>query len=188
MGENIVSVKTPLSDEVVRKLTAGTLVAISGIVYAARDAAHRRFIELLDRGKPLPFDPFGAVIYYVGPTPAPPGSVIGSAGPTTARRMDSFAPRLHSLGVKGTIGKGDRTPELRQALMDHTAVYFAATGGVGALLARSITAARVIALEDLGPEAVRELVVRDFPAIVAMDCLGNDIFAEGRRRYRIERG
>jgi fumarate hydratase subunit beta len=188
VDDTIVSVKTPLSDEVVRTLTAGTAVAISGIVYTARDAAHRRFMELLDGGEPLPFDPVGAVIYYVGPTPAPPGSVIGSAGPTTARRMDPFAPRLHSLGVKGTIGKGDRTDPVKRALIEHTAVYFAATGGVGALLARSITAARVIALEDLGPEAVRELVVRDFPAVVAMDCLGNDIFAEGRERYRIERG
>jgi fumarate hydratase subunit beta len=185
LNKDAVSVSTPLSDAVVRTLRAGTAVAISGVVYTARDAAHRRFMELLDRGEVLPFDPAGSVIYYVGPTPAPPGRVIGSAGPTTARRMDPFVRRLMAAGVKGSIGKGDRSPEVAEALMEHTAVYFAATGGVGALLSRHITGARVIAFEDLGPEAVREIVFADFPAVVAIDCHGNDIFAEGRKRYRV---
>ena len=185
MRKDVVSLSTPLSDAVVKTLRAGTAVNISGVVYTARDAAHRRFMELLDRGEALPFDPAGSVIYYVGPTPAPPGRVIGSAGPTTARRMDPFVRRLSALGVKGSIGKGDRAPEVAEALMEHTAVYFAATGGVGALLSRHITAARVIAFEDLGPEAVREIVFADFPAVVAIDCQGNDIFAEGRKRYRV---
>ncbi|MBN2224435.1 MAG: fumarate hydratase C-terminal domain-containing protein [Deltaproteobacteria bacterium] len=182
------SIQTPLTDAVVRTLTAGTAVTLSGVVYTARDAAHRRFMEFLDRGEPLPFEPLGAVIYYVGPAPAPPGKVIGSAGPTTARRMDPFAERLTALGVKGTIGKGDRSEQVADALMKHTAVYFAATGGVGALLSRHITGARVIAFEDLGPEAVAELVFKDFPAVVAIDCYGNDVFAEGRKRHQIGKG
>ncbi len=187
MREDVVSLTTPLTDAVIRTLTAGTAVTLSGVVYTARDAAHRRFMELLDRGESLPFDPLGAVVYYVGPTPAAAGRIIGSAGPTTARRMDVFVERLSALGVKGTIGKGDRSPEVREALMKHTAVYFAATGGVGALLSRSITSARVVAFADLGPEAVAELVFEDFPAVVAIDCLGNDIFIEGRKRHRIQR-
>jgi len=183
----IIPIRTPLTTDVVRSLKAGTPVVISGVVYAARDAAHGRFMELLDRGEQLPFDPAGAVIYYVGPTPAPPGRAIGSAGPTTARRRDPYVRRLSALGVRGTIGKGDRAPEVSAALAEHTAVYFAATGGVGALLSRHITASRVVAFEDLGPEAVRELTFADFPAVVAIDCLGNDVFAEGRRRYRAAR-
>jgi fumarate hydratase subunit beta len=185
--EHVVSLTTPLTDDVVRTLTAGTAVALSGVVYTARDAAHLRFMELLDRGQPLPFDPAGAVVYYVGPSPAPPGRVIGSAGPTTARRMDPFVSRLTALGVKGSIGKGDRGPEVADALMKHTAVYFAATGGVAALLSAHIKSARVIAFDDLGPEAVRELVFEGFPAFVAMDCHGNDIFSRGRRQYRVQR-
>lgn len=187
MREHAVSLKTPLTEDIVKTLMAGTAVTLSGVVYTARDAAHRRFVELLDQGQSLPFDPAGAVIYYVGPSPAPPNEVIGSAGPTTARRMDPYMERLHALGVKGSIGKGDRGPEVREALMRRTAVYFAATGGVAALLARHIRSARVIAFDDLGPEAVRELVFADFPAFVAMDCHGNDIFTRGRGRYRIER-
>ncbi len=187
MPENPIRLTTPLADEVVRKLTAGTAVRLSGVVYTARDAAHRRFMELLDRGRPLPFDPAGAVIYYVGPTPAPAGRPIGSAGPTTARRMDPFVERLSAVGVKGSIGKGNRGPEVGEALKRHGAVYFAATGGVGALLSTHVSDARVIAFEDLGTEAVRELVLLDFPAIVAMDCHGNDVFTRGRQRYRIER-
>jgi len=158
------------------------------VVYTARDAAHRRFMDLLDRGEPLPFDPAGAVIYYVGPAPAPPGKTIGSAGPTTARRMDVFVERLSALGVKGTIGKGDRSPAVADALKKHTAVYFAATGGVGALLSRHITGARTVAFADLGTEAVLELTFTAFPAVVAMDCHGNDIFVEGRKRYQIGNG
>ncbi len=188
MRKDAVPLTAPLTDDVVRSLTAGTAVSISGVVYTARDAAHRRFMELFSRGEPLPFEPFGAVIYYVGPAPAPPGKVIGSAGPTTARRMDPFVERLSALGVKGSIGKGDRGPEVADALRRHTAVYFAATGGVGALLSRHIVSARVIAFADLGPEAVHELVFKDFPAVVAMDCHGNDVFVEGRRRHRAGAG
>jgi fumarate hydratase subunit beta len=188
LRSNVVSIQTPLTNAAVRSLKAGMAVTISGVVYAARDAAHRRFAELLDRGEALPFDSAGAVIYYVGPTPAPAGRAVGSAGPTTARRMDPFVRRLSALGVRGSIGKGDRAPEVAEALAEHGAVYFAATGGVGALLSRHITASRVIAFEDLGPEAVRELVFADFPAVVAIDCFGNDLFAEGRRRYRTVRG
>jgi fumarate hydratase subunit beta len=187
LRKHIIPLKTPLTDDVVKTLTAGTAVTLSGVVYAARDAAHRRFVELLARGESLPFDPIGAVIYYVGPSPAPPNKVIGSVGPTTARRMDPYVERLYALGVKGSIGKGDRGPEVREALMRHTAVYFAATGGAAALLAQHIRSARVIAFDDLGTEAVRELVFADFPAFVAMDCHGNDIFTRGRGRYRIER-
>jgi fumarate hydratase subunit beta len=187
LSEAAVSLTTPLSDSVVKTLRAGTAVRISGVVYTARDAAHRRFMELLDRGQPLPFDPAGAVVYYVGPTPAPVGRTIGSAGPTTAQRMDPFVRRLMAAGVKGSIGKGDRAPEVAEALVEYAAVYFAATGGVGALLSRHITGGRVIAFADLGPEAVRELVFTDFPAIVAIDCHGNDIFTEGRKRYQTGR-
>jgi fumarate hydratase subunit beta len=188
LHKDVISLSAPLTDDIVRSLTAGVAVRISGVVYTARDAAHRRFMEILDRGEQLPFDPLGAVIYYVGPAPAPPGKVIGSAGPTTARRMDPFVERLSALGVKGSIGKGDRGPEVADALRRHTAVYFAATGGVGALLSRHITAARVVAFDDLGPEAVHELVFADFPAVVAMDCHGNDVFVEGRRRHRAGAG
>jgi fumarate hydratase subunit beta len=184
MQRDAVRLTTPLTDEIVKTLAAGTRVTLSGVVYTARDAAHRRFMDLLDRGEQLPFEPAGAVIYYVGPTPPPPGRAIGSAGPTTARRMDPYVDRLSALGVKGSIGKGDRAPEVAEALARHTAVYFAATGGAGALLSRSVTAARVIAFEDLGPEAVREIVFTDFPAVVAIDCHGRDLFAEGRKLYR----
>jgi fumarate hydratase subunit beta len=185
---DVISIRTPLTDDIVRTLRAGTAVTLSGVIYSARDAAHRRFMEMLDRGEPLPFDPKGAVIYYVGPSPARPGGIIGSAGPTTASRMDPFVERLSVLGVKGSIGKGDRGPEVREALARHTAVYFAATGGAAALLSRHIRSARTIAFDDLGPEAVRELVFEDFPVFVAMDCYGEDIFTRGRARHRVERG
>ena len=167
---------TPLTDEAVAQLRSGDVVFLSGTIYTARDAAHRRLAESLDRGEDLPFDLRGAVIYYVGPSPAPPGRPIGSAGPTTSYRMDSYAPRLHALGLKATIGKGRRNTEVRDALKQHTGVYLGATGGAGALLSQCITAATVIAYDDLGPEAIRELIVKDFPLLVINDCVGGELY------------
>lgn len=167
----------PLSDEDVAKLKAGDVVNLSGTIYTARDAAHKKLIDALDNGEELPFELKGAVIYYVGPAPAPPGAPIGSAGPTTSGRMDAYAPRLHSLGVKASIGKGKRTEEVKQALKDHTGVYFGATGGAGALLSQRIVAAEVIAYDELGPEAIRKLTVKDFPLLVVNDSHGNDQYA-----------
>lgn len=168
----------PLRSEDALMLRAGDLVFLSGTVYAARDAAHKKLIALLDAGAEPPFPLRGAVIYYVGPTPAPPGRPLGSAGPTTSCRMDSFAPRLHSLGVAASIGKGGRSKAVRQALKDHGGVYFGATGGAGALLSMHISASRVIAFEELGPEAVRELTVSEFPLLVINDCVGGNLYVE----------
>ena len=168
---------TPLCDADVEKLVAGDVVHLTGIIYTGRDAAHKRLVEALDAGQSLPFDPKGAVIYYVGPSPARPGYVIGAAGPTTSYRMDSFAPRLIAEGLKGMIGKGMRAPEVKAAMAEHKAVYFGATGGAGALLGLRIKKAEVIAYEDLGPEAVRELTVEDFPVLVINDCRGGDLYA-----------
>lgn len=169
---------TPLSDADVEKLKTGDVVFISGHIYTARDAAHKRLVETLDAGKPLPFDLKGALIYYVGPSPAPPGRPIGAAGPTTSYRMDSFAPRLHSLGLKGSIGKGKRNDAVKEALRTYKAVYLGATGGAGALLSQRITDAKVIAYEDLGPEAIRELTVKDFPLLVINDCHGGELYVK----------
>ena len=163
--------------EAVVSLQAGEAVRISGVIYTARDAAHRRLVELLDVGEPLPFELEGAVIYYCGPTPAPPGRPIGSAGPTTSSRMDAYAPRLHSEGVRATIGKGPRSGAVRAALQEHGAVYLVAVGGAGALLAQHIVTAELVAFEDLGAEAIRKLTVEDFPAIVAYDAHGRSAFA-----------
>jgi len=181
-----VRIKTPLTDADVERLKAGDKVLITGVLYTARDAAHKRLIELLDKGGKLPFDLKGALVYYVGPTPAMPGQVIGSAGPTTSGRMDAYTPRLLALGLKGTIGKGQRSKEVLDAMKKHRAVYLAAVGGAAALIARTIKKAEVIAYEDLGAEAVRRLEVVDFPAIVANDCRGGDLFREGVERYRRE--
>jgi fumarate hydratase subunit beta len=178
---NTYHLQPPLSDEDVRQLRIGDRVYLSGTLYTARDAAHKRMIQALDRGDEIPVPLQGAVIYYVGPTPAPQGRPIGSAGPTTSYRMDPFAPRLYSLGLKATMGKGRRSPEVKQALRDYGGVYLAATGGAGALLSQCITGARIIAYEDLGPEAVRELTVQDFPAVVANDAHGGELYAEPRR-------
>lgn len=169
--------KTPLSDADIEKLRSGDVVFITGTIYTGRDAAHKRLVDSLDQGQPLPFDLKGALIYYVGPSPAPPGRPIGSAGPTTSYRMDSFAPRLHALGLKGSIGKGKRSQEVKDAMIAHKAAYFGATGGAGALLSQRITAAKVIAYEDLGPEAVRELTVAEFPLLVINDCHGGELYA-----------
>ncbi|MDY7001512.1 MAG: FumA C-terminus/TtdB family hydratase beta subunit [Thermodesulfobacteriota bacterium] len=167
----------PLSEGDVLGLRSGDVVFLTGVIYTARDAAHKRLIQALDRGEDLPFTLEGAVIYYVGPSPAPPGRVIGSAGPTTSYRMDVYAQRLHALGLRATIGKGGRSPELRQALTSHKAVYFGATGGAGALLSLCVKSARVIAFPDLGPEAVRELVVQNFPVLVINDAYGGELYA-----------
>jgi fumarate hydratase subunit beta len=176
-------ITTPLSDEVVRSLRAGDEVAITGVVYQARDAAHKRLVALLDAGEPLPFELRGAIVYYMGPSPAKPGEVIGSAGPTTSGRMDAYAPRLMAHGLKGMIGKGLRSAEVKQAMVDTTAVYFAATGGAGALLAQRIVGNEVIAYPELGAEAIARLDVVEFPAIVVNDCYGADLYEEGRTKY-----
>ena len=166
------------------RLKAGDRVLISGTVFTARDAAHKKMIELLDGGGTLPFDPAGAVIYYVGPTPAPPGLVIGSAGPTTASRMDAYTPKLLSLGVKGLIGKGYRSEAVRKSLAENRAIYFAATGGAGVLLSKRILAAEVVAFPELGTEAVRKLIFSDFPATVITDFSGNYLYEAGPAAWR----
>jgi len=168
--------RTPLDEATVRAMRAGDPVLLSGRVYTARDAAHRRLVTLIEAGQELPLELAGQVIYYCGPTPAPPGRPIGSAGPTTSSRMDPYAPRLHALGLRATIGKGERSQEVRDALQHYGAVYLAAVGGIGALLARTIRAARVVAEADLGPEAIRELELDEFPAIVAYDAHGGSVF------------
>ncbi len=170
--------QTPLKDEDILKLKSGDVVFLTGLIYTARDAAHKRLVQALDEGQELPFDLTGAAIYYVGPSPAPPGRPIGSAGPTTSYRMDTYAPRLHSLGLKASIGKGKRNDAVKEALKEHKAVYFGATGGAGALLSQRIRAARVIAYEDLGPEAIRELEVVDFPLLVINDAYGNELYVQ----------
>ncbi len=164
----------PLDDDQIRDLRAGDKVLISGTIYTARDAAHKRLVELLDRGEPLPFDPRGALIYYVGPTPPRPGRPVGAAGPTTAYRMDPYAPRLMEAGVKAMLAKGIRSEEVRQALLKHQAVYLAAVGGAGALIGQAIKSVEIIAFEELGPEAVRRLEVENLPAIVINDTHGED--------------
>ncbi len=183
-SETPVSLTTPLSDEDVLALRAGQPVLITGAVYTARDAAHQRMFEALGRGEELPFDVRGEVIYYVGPTPTPPGHVIGAAGPTSAGRMDRYTPPLLKRGMKGMIGKGPRSEEVREALKRHKAVYFGGLGGAGALLARQITAVEMIAYEDLGTEAIRRLEVEQFPAVVINDCHGGDAYAEARARWQ----
>jgi len=177
-------VTTPLTDDTIEQLHAGDRVTITGTIYVARDAAHKRMIEALDRGDSLPFDPRGQIVYYMAPSPAKPGKPIGSAGPTTAYRMDPYAPRLLEAGLKGMIGKGNRSSDVRDALQKHRGVYFAAIGGAAALIARSIKEAEVIAYDDLGAEAVLRLTVEDFPAIVVNDIYGGDAYEEGRKRYQ----
>ncbi len=175
--------RTPLRNEDVEKLKAGDIVYLSGVVYTARDAAHKRLVDLINEGKELPFDLEGAVIYYVGPTPPKPGEVIGSAGPTTSYRMDPYAPILIERGLKGMIGKGKRNKEVIEACKKHKAVYFGAVGGAAALIAKAIKSAEVIAYPELGPEAIRKLEVEDFPVVVVNDCYGNDLYEEGRKKW-----
>jgi len=177
-------VTLPLDDDTLEDLRAGDSVLLTGSMYVARDAAHRRVVEALDRGQPLPFDLRGQTIYYMGPSPARPGRPIGSAGPTTSGRMDSYSPRLMSEGVKGMIGKGMRSQAVKDAIVKHKAVYFAAIGGAGALISRSIKKAETVAYDDLGAEAVLRIEVEDFPAMVVNDIHGGDLYEEGKAGYR----
>jgi fumarate hydratase subunit beta len=179
-------IQTPVSDDVIEKLRAGDKVFITGYLLTGRDAAHKKLIDLIKEGKELPVDIKGQLIYYVGPTPARPGKPIGSAGPTTSYRMDSYAPTLHALGLKGTIGKGSRSKEVKEALKKHKAVYLAAVGGAGALISKSIEGSEVMAYPELGPEAIIRLKVKDFPCIVINDMYGGDLYEEGKKKYRIE--
>jgi fumarate hydratase subunit beta len=176
-------ITTPLDPQVIEKLKAGEQVSITGVIYTARDAAHKRLIEALDRGEKLPLDLNGQTVYYMGPSPAKPGQVIGAAGPTTSGRMDSYSPRLMAAGLKGMIGKGSRSQEVKEAIKKHKAVYFAAIGGAGALIARAIKKAEVVAYEDLGAEAIMRLEVENFPAIVVNDAHGGDLYQEGKAKY-----
>ncbi|MCK9526212.1 MAG: Fe-S-containing hydro-lyase [Limnochordia bacterium] len=178
----MIHVTSPLNDA--KTLRAGEEVAISGVIYTARDAAHQRLVKLIAEGKPLPFDPQGAIIYYVGPTPPKPGHPIGSAGPTTSVRMDSLTIPLLQQGVKGMIGKGGRGAAVIEGMKEHGAVYFAAIGGAAAFIAQSIKEVEVVAYPDLGAEAVHRMVVENFPAIVAIDSLGNNIYEQGVAKYR----
>ena len=177
---------TPLSTQDVEKLSIGDKVLLSGVLYTGRDAAHKRLFDLITDEKELPIDIQGQVIYYVGPTPAKPGKPIGSAGPTTSYRMDSFAPKLIELGLKGMIGKGNRSQAVIDAMKQYKAVYFGATGGAGALIAKRIKEAEIVAYPDLGPEAIRRLEVEDFPVTVVNDTKGNDLYVEGIKRYAQE--
>ena len=174
---------TPLSDEDVAQLKSGDIVYLSGTMYTARDAAHKRLVDLIINGEELPFDVKGTVIYYVGPTPPKPGDPIGSAGPTTSYRMDPYAPILIEHGLKGMIGKGKRNEAVKEACVKHKAVYFGATGGAAALIAKAIKKAEVIAYPELGPEAVRRIEVEDFPVVVVNDTYGNDLYEEGRKLW-----
>lgn len=177
------TLKTPLTSEDLKDLKAGDNVYITGYVYTARDAAHERLVKLLEEGKELPFDPKGAVIYYVGPAPAKPGNPIGSAGPTTSYRMDSYTPQMLDAGLMGMIGKGKRDQEVKDSIVKHGATYFAAIGGAAALIAKSVKSAEIIAYEDLGAEAIRKLYVEDFPATVINDAHGGDLYELGREEY-----
>lgn len=184
MAGNVIPLTTPLRDEDTERLRCGDRVMINGTIYTARDAAHRRIVEALDCGDPLPLEIEGQVIYFAGPSPAREGRPVGSIGPTTSYRMDAYSPRLIALGLKGMIGKGGRSEEVIEALRQHKAVYFGATGGAGALLARAVKRVEVIAYEELGPEAVRRLEVEDFPVVVINDCHGGDLYETGRSTYR----
>ena len=176
-------ISVPLTDEVAGSLRTGDYVYLTGVIYTARDAAHKRMYEALEQGKELPCDMRDNVIYYMGPSPAREGRPIGSAGPTTASRMDKYAPALLDLGLKGMIGKGKRNQAVKDAVVRNGAVYFAAVGGAGALLSRSIISSEVIAYDDLGTEAIRKLEVKDFPVIVVMDSVGNDLYATAIQSY-----
>jgi len=185
-ADGIKDVVTPLSDADVTSLKAGDRVRISGVIYTARDAAHGRLLPLIEKGEPLPIDVKGQIIYYTGPSPARPGSVIGSVGPTTASRMDKFTPSLLKLGLKGTIGKGYRGQPVKDALEQYKGVYFGAIGGAGAVLSEFVRKAEIVAYEDLGTEAIRRLEVDGFPAIVLYDCHGGDLYQDGQKIYARE--
>ena len=174
---------TPVTSADIEKLKIGDKVELNGVVYTARDAAHKRLIELLEKKKELPIDIKGQIIYYAGPTPPKPGRVIGSAGPTTSYRMDPYTPALIARGLKGMIGKGRRSSEVMESLKKHKAAYFIAVGGAGALIAQCVKKAKIVTYEELGPEAIYRLEVKDLPVIVANDCIGGDLFKEGVQRY-----
>ena len=178
-----INITVPMSRETARSLKAGDSVLLSGVIYTARDAAHKRLCELAAQGKALPLDVTDGVIYFVGPTPARPGEVIGSAGPTTAYRMDAYSPTLIAMGLTGMIGKGKRNEAVVSAMKEHGAVYFGAIGGCGALLSRCIKKAEVIAYEDLGAEAIRRLEVENFPVVVIIDSQGNNLYETGMKNY-----
>jgi fumarate hydratase subunit beta len=184
---NPLKLTSPLSEKAIASLTAGDRVLLDGILYTARDAAHKRLMTHIEKGEKLPLDLSGQIIYFCGPTPAKPGRVIGSAGPTTSSRMDGYTPAfLKSTGLKAMIGKGDRSSAVIDAMVRTKSVYFAAVGGCGALIARSIDAAKVVCYEDLGPEAIYRLEVRDMPLIVAIDSRGNNLYKNGPDRFRKE--
>jgi fumarate hydratase subunit beta len=178
-------ITSPIDNKTIQKLRAGDQVLISGVVYTARDAAHKRIVECLNKGEKPPFEISGQTIYYMGPSPAKPGNVIGAAGPTTSGRMDAYAPRLMEVGLKAMIGKGLRTPEVKEAIKKYKAVYFAAIGGAGALISKSIKKAEVVAYDDLGAEAIRRLEVKDLAATVINDIYGGDLYEEGKARYKV---
>lgn len=182
-ADGIKDITPPLTDADMDGLKAGDRVRITGVLYTARDAAHGRLLPLVEAGKPLPIDIRGQIIYYTGPSPARPGEVVGSIGPTTASRMDKYTPTLHALGLKGTIGKGGRSQPVKDALRQHKAVYFGAIGGAGAVLSRFVKRLEVVAYEDLGTEAIRRLEVEGFPAIVINDCHGGDLYQDGMKQF-----
>ncbi len=178
-------IETPLTEQTVLDLSAGETVLLSGVVYTARDAAHRRLVDMIERHESLPFELQGSAVYYVGPTPARPGEVIGAAGPTTSCRMDPYTEALLQKGMKAMIGKGQRSAEVIEALKRYRAVYLGATGGAAALISKSIVEAEVIAFGDLGTEAIRRLRVKDMPLVVINDCTGNDLYVQGRARWEM---
>ncbi|HOJ12270.1 MAG TPA: Fe-S-containing hydro-lyase [Clostridiales bacterium] len=176
---------TPLEKDMISQLKTGDEVTINGTVYTARDAAHKRLVAMVQEGKQLPFDIEGQIIYYVGPCPAKPGKVIGSAGPTTSGRMDAYAPLLISMGLAGMIGKGQRNKDVVDAIIKYKSIYFGAIGGAGALISEKIVSQEIVAFPELGPEAIRKLEVRDFPAVVVIDSYGNNLYEIGREKYRM---
>jgi len=180
----MISLATPLTKDAIKDLKAGDEVLLSGIILTARDAAHKRMSEMINKGKRIPLNLENAVIYYAGPTPARPGRAIGSCGPTTASRMDEFTPDLIRLGLSGMIGKGDRSPEVIKAIKKHGCVYFLATGGIGALLSTKVKSSRVVLFNDLGPEAVHKLEVKDFPLIVGIDSKGKNVYDTAQRKKK----
>ncbi|MDD5095504.1 MAG: Fe-S-containing hydro-lyase [Dehalococcoidia bacterium] len=178
-------ITSPIDSKTIEKLKAGDQVLLSGVIYVARDSAHKRIVEALDKGQTPPFDPKGQTIYYMGPSPAKPGNVIGAAGPTTSGRMDAYAPRMMKEGIKAMIGKGLRTKEVKDAMKQYKAVYFAAIGGAGALISKSIKKNELVAYEELGAEAVRRLEVEDLPLTVINDIYGGDLYEEGMAKYKV---
>lgn len=180
------TITTPLTDEIVDKLQAGDRVIINGVIYTGRDAAHKKLFELINEGKELPVDLKGQIIYYVGPSPARPGQVIGSAGPTTSGRMDAYTPKLLNLGLKGMIGKGLRSTEVTDSIQQNKAVYFASVGGAAALISKRIVKSEIVAYPELGPESIFRLEVENFPVIVVNDAHGGDLYKEGREQYRVK--